>query len=158
MVLTFAAPAIIIKNIAGLEKIVFPALFFHTMRFFLAIAFLGQNSRERSGGESILAKETMQAVSETEKQAQQLVRTAKENGEQIISEAASQSSRLIADAVKEARKRADVLRGVARADAEKLRAAAVADTEKETAALRERADSRRLEASQVILKIVLGQP
>lgn len=105
----------------------------------------------------ILAKETMQAVSEAEKSAHQTILHAREESERLLAEAEAQSKKLIADAKKEAAKKVEVLCGVARADAEKQKKLFAQETAEEQARLRQAAEAALPRAAEEIKKIVLGQ-
>lgn len=105
----------------------------------------------------ILAKETMQAVSEAEKNAHQTILHAKEESDRLLAEAKEQGKKLIADAKKEAAKKVEVLCGVARADAAKQKARSAQETAEEQARLKQAADAALPQAAEEIKKIVLGQ-
>lgn len=105
----------------------------------------------------ILAKETMQAVSEAEKSAHQMVLHAREESDRLLAEAQAQSKKLIADAKKEAAKKVEVLCGVARADAAKQQARFAQETAEEQARLKQAAETALPQAAAEIKKIVLGQ-
>ena len=111
----------------------------------------------RTGGERILAKETMQAVNEAEKAARQAVLCAKEEGERLVKEAEAQSKKLLADAEKEAAKRVEVLCGVARADGEKQKARSLQETGEEQSRLKEYSAAALPQAADEIKKIIFGQ-
>lgn len=105
----------------------------------------------------ILAKETMQAVSEAEKAANDTMLHTREECERLLAEAKAQGRKIIADAKKAAAAKAEELCTAAQAAAVAQKGEFAGETTAKQDGMRKAAEAAMPRAAEEIKKIVLGK-